>query len=230
MDGEVDLFSEKGLYDGLFLLSDERTGTYWNHLTGEALYGPLAGERLELENVLHTTVAQVLAEDPATLVAISDHPRAVQRSRQGGTLSGLLSRIRSLPGMFTGTIRKEDDRRETMEVGIGIWDDSGARYYSMGVIEANDRALFDTFAGRRVLLYFDPAARALMAHFTEAESARWEGDILHLSDGERIEDGIRFAEDGSRAEVERPLQVFTRWYGFSLTFPDTDVYKEAPPN
>lgn len=225
----MDLFSEKGLYDGLFLLSDERTGTYWNHLTGEALYGPRAGERLEQENVLHTTVTQVLAEDPGTLVAISDHPRAVQRSERGGTLSGMLSRIRDLPGMFTGTIRNEDARRETMEVGIGIWSDSGARYYSMEVIEASDRALFDTFAGRRVLLYFDPAARALMAQFTEAESARWEGDVLHLSNGERIEDGVRFAEDGSRAEVERPLQVFTRWYGFSLTFPETEVYQGGSP-
>ncbi len=179
--------------------------------------------------MLHTTVAQVLAEDPGTLVAISDHPRAVQRSQQGGTLSGLLSRIRNLPGMFTGTIRKEDDRRETMEIGIGIWSDSGARYYSMEVIEANDKALFDTFAGRRVLLYFDPAARALMAQFTEAESARWDGDVLRFSNGDRIENGVRFAEDGSRAAVERPLQVFTRWYGFSLTFPETEVYQEGSP-
>ena len=22
----------------------------------------------------------------------------------------------------------------------------------------------------------------------------------------------------------RPLQIFTRWYGFSLTFPDTEIY------
>lgn len=229
MNGEVDRFSEKGLYDGLFLLSDERTGTYWNHLTGEAVYGPLAGERLQQENVLHTTVAQVLAEDPDALVAISDHPRAVQRSERGGTLSGLLSRIRDLPDMFTGTIQEEDGRRETMEVGLGIWGDSGARYYSMAVIEENDRALFDTFEGRRVLLYFDPAARALMAQFTDAESASWEGDVLHFSTGERIEDGVRFTEDGSRIAVERPLQVFTRWYGFSLTFPDTDVYRAGSP-
>ena len=78
MAGEVDRFAEKGLYDGLFLMSDSRTGTYWNHMTGEAVYGPLAGERLELENVLHTTVEQALAADPETMVAISTHPPSLQ--------------------------------------------------------------------------------------------------------------------------------------------------------
>ena len=27
--------------------------------------------------------------------------------------------------------------------------------------------------------------------------------------------------------AERPLQLFTRWYGFALTFPHTEIYETA---
>ena len=135
VDGEVELFALGGLYDGLFLFKDERTGTYWNHMTGEGLYGPLAGKRLAAENVLHSTVGQVLAEGPETLVAISDHPRVVIRETAASRpwLSRLRARMqRGLSEQFKGTIREEDDRRPTMELGIGIWNDSGARYGEWG--------------------------------------------------------------------------------------------------
>ena len=228
---EVESFALSGLYDGLFLFSDDRTGTYWNHMTGEAVYGPLAGERLELYNVLHSTVQQVLSQDPGALIAISDHPRVALRERAPGRLASWFSRLmrrgqRGLSGEFRGTIREEDDRRPTMELGIGIWNDSEARYYPMEVVEEQGRALLDTFEGRNVLIYYDPTAYALLAQYTTADRVWWEGDVLHLSTGERIENGLRFSQDRTQLEVQTPLQVFTRWYGFSLTFPETEIYGE----
>ncbi len=59
---------------------------------------------------------------------------------------------------------------------------------------------------------------------TTADGVWWEDDVLHFSTGERIENGLLFSEDGTQLEAEAPLQVFTRWYGFSLTFPDTEIY------
>ena len=232
VDGKLELFALSGLYDGLFLFSDETTGTYWNHMTGEAVYGPLAGKRLALENVLHSTVTPVLAQYPEALVAISEHERVAlgEDAAEGGASwrERLLERLkRGLSDQFKGTMREEDDRRPTMEFGIGIWNDSGARYYAMDIVEEQGRVLFDTFDGRRVLIYYDPTAHALTAQYTRAERVWWEGEVLYFSTGERIEDGVRFAEDGSRVEVEHPLQVFTRWYGFSLTFPDTEIYGEG---
>ena len=35
-----------------------------------------------------------------------------------------------------------------MELGIGIWNDSGSRYYAMETLEEHGRALLDTFGGR----------------------------------------------------------------------------------
>lgn len=232
VQGEVESFALSGLYDGLFLFSDERTGTHWNHMTGEAVYGPLAGERLELYNVLHSTVQQVLSQDAEALIAISDHPAVALPERSArGRLASWFSRLtrrgqRGLSGEFQGTIRAEDDRRPTMELGIGIWNDSETRYYPMEIVEAEGRVLLDTFEGRVVVVYYDPTAYALLAQYTNAERFWWDGDVLHFSTGERIENGLRYSEDGTQLEAEAPLQVFTRWYGFSLTFPETEIYRE----
>ncbi len=226
VEGEVLTFQEQGLYDGLFLLADLETGTYWNHLTGEGLHGPNAGTVLATEPVLHTTVAQALAADPDALVAVSDHPRAAAQARRVGTLARLLESIRGVPAMFPATLGTEDDRRDRMDIGIGIWDaDRRARYYSLSTVHEAGGAVLDTFAGKRVLIYDDPSTHSLQALYTEAEGFRWEGDVLQLDSGTRIENGLLLASDDRRVAVERPQQVFTRWYGFSLTFPDTDVFE-----
>ena len=228
VDGEVLTFQEQGLYDGLFLLGDQETGTRWNHLTGEAVYGPLVGKTLPTEVVLHTTVAQTLENDPAAVIAISDHPRARASSERGGTLASLLDRIRGVPAMFPPTLGSEDERRTRMDIGIGIWDaERNARYYSMSSVEQAGGAVLDHFGGRTTVIYNDPTAFSLQALYVNAEETSWEGDVLHLGGGLRIEEGILKRADGGREEMERPHQVFTRWYGFSLTFPETEVY-EAP--
>ena len=53
------------MYNGLFLMVDDVTGTYWNHMTGEALHGPDVGKRLEIRNLVHTTAAQAVEADPS---------------------------------------------------------------------------------------------------------------------------------------------------------------------
>ena len=81
VDGEVYRFAEHGLYNGLFLMRDEESGTYWDHLTGEAVYGPLVGTTLEVSNLMQTTVAQVLGREPRALVALSDQGGYAPTSR-----------------------------------------------------------------------------------------------------------------------------------------------------
>jgi len=143
VDGEVRTFTEQGLYNGLFLMYDKETGTYWNHMTGEAVYGPDAGERLPVENLVHTTVGQALEADPATRVALSDHERA---RGQRGTLGSILARYTRLPDIFPQTLGGEDGRRDRMDLGIGIWLGPDARYYSVSTLTAAGGAIIDEFA------------------------------------------------------------------------------------
>jgi hypothetical protein len=208
---------------------DKESGSHWNHMTGEAVRGPLKGTTLPIENVFHTTVGQVLAENPDALLAWSQHPAALRGSGDGGgTLRRMLARITGVPDMFPATMGEEDDRRDRMEMGIGIWKGDLARYYPMPVVRAWDDVIFDSFGGDNVLIYYDPSAFALLAERTNASGATWEGKILRLSNGDRIEDGILYGPDGERKERDRPLQVYTRWYGFSLTFPEPEIFDRRP--
>ena len=220
IDGKVHRFEELGLYDGLVLLGDKETKSYWHHITGESLYGPLAGKKIPVQNIFHTTVEEALENYPDIHVAISD-----ARMREG---VGVLGRLgRELRKRFLNTMGKADTRREDMDIGLGIWTGDEARYYPYDEVRTSGNVIFDTFAGRRMVVFYAPDALALLAVHTDATSATWEGDDLHLSSGQVVRRGILYEADGSRSEIDVPMQVFTRWYGFYLTWPKTEVYERG---
>lgn len=222
VDGSVHWFQEHGLYDGLFLMKDDETETYWDHMTGEAVYGPLVGSKLEVSNLLQTNVAQVLGATPDAMVALSD--RILWEDEQLG-LRGLIQGMKGrLSRGFQATIKKEDDRRPTMDLGLGLWEGEASRYYPYDEVVAAGNALLDQFQGRAVLILLDPTAYALTAYHVDADDFEWDDSVLRIADGSYIEGGVMYDGEGEKAEASRPLQVFTRWYGFSLTFPGTDIY------
>lgn len=222
IDGEVHWFAEQALYDGLFLMKDAETETYWDHMTGEAVYGPLVGEELEVAPLVMSTVAQALRQHPDAMVALSD---STLWSDDQLKSEGLFAGIRgSLNRMFQSTVEDDDTRRPQMDLGLGLWTDNGARYYPMDIVRERGRALLDSFDGRKVLIYIDPQNFVPSALLVEGEAPQWDGDVLRLSDGMYIEDGLVYEASGVRSEALRPLQVFTRWYGFSNTFPETEIY------
>lgn len=221
IDGETHYFAEHGLYDGLFLMKDRETGTFWDHLTGEAVYGPRVGTTLPVASLDQTTVEQLLERDPEALVALSDRILYEEKDLK---VDGLLARLRGgLSGFFEGTIERHDDRRPKMDLGLGVWGAEEAVYYPYDEISKGDRVLLDRYGDRGIVVYLDPTSRALAAWYTEADGARWEGDVLRLSDGSAIEAGVLRDAEGERIEGARPLQVFTRWYGFSLTFDGVEI-------
>ncbi|MFQ5703655.1 MAG: DUF3179 domain-containing (seleno)protein [Gemmatimonadales bacterium] len=228
VNGEVHHFQARGLYNGLFLMWDRESESYWNHITGQSVYGPLAGTKLEVGNLLHTAVEQALAADPDLRVALSDQMpqrRFGRRGRGGGRIRSFFDRVPVLRGAFRSTIDKEDTRRPTMDIGLGVWADSTARYYAMEFVTAHDNMVLDEFQGRRLLVYREPTSHVLVAQFTDATTAEWRDDELHLNTGEVIRKGVLFGAGGEKREVDYPQQVFTRWYGFALTFPGAEVYE-----
>lgn len=44
-----------------------------------------------------------------------------------------------------------------------------------------------------------------------------------MNNGRHVRAGGLFDGD-SEVRAERPMQVFTRWYDYALTFPETGVY------
>jgi hypothetical protein len=62
--------------------------------------------------------------------------------------------------------------------------------------------------------------------FVDATSVTRDGQVLRLDRGAKVRAGILIDANGRRARAERPQQMFTRWYGFALTFPGCEVFGE----
>ncbi len=220
IDGRIHHFEYRGLFNGGSVLWDRETGTYWHHVSGIALQGPLEGRRLPIFNLLQGTVDQALEAHPDLEVTISTRP-----IRRRSRWAPLAERIRGLSDRLKATMSGEDPRRPSMDIGLGAWTEGSQRYFPMAVVEEAGRFVFDEMDGRRLLVHIEPTANSVLALYTDAGGARWDGSMLRLDDGQYIKAGALFASDGTKLEVERPMQVFTRWYGFVLTFPEVRVYQ-----
>jgi hypothetical protein len=241
-------FNNVGLYDALFVMQDTESKTLWNHITGEALYGPLVGRTLgPLKNVLQMNVRQALEMDPKMQVAISDRPyfaggkpfgsapgfaggrgeapaRGAGPGRAAGPRPAPGSPNAQLADFFVQTLGKEDTRRPRMDMGLGIWTDTLRRYYPMDRIRERGAAFLDRIGNKSVLIYIDPETSAPAAVFVNTKNATIEGKDVRLDDGAVIRSGVLIDRRGQRKQLERPQQVFTRWYGFALTFPGCEVF------
>lgn len=239
INGRMGHFNNVGLYDGLFVIQDTETKTLWNHITGEALYGPMVGKTLgPLGNVLQVTVKQALTLEPDMRVAISDRGYFVN-GRQMGTAPTFgggrgrgpqpggghrLGADATLSDMFTTTLGREDARRPRMDLGLGVWTEKTRRYYPMDRIRERGEAFIDRIDGRAVLVYVDPDTFTPAAVFVNAATARVQDHEVRLDNGQVVRSGLLVDAQGRRQSADRPQQVFTRWYGFALTFPGTEVF------
>ena len=227
-------------------MQDAETKTLWNHITGEAILGPLAGRTIgPLSNLLHLTAKQALNADPATRIAISDQSyvaggrrlgTATRGAAVGGRGSGgggggggvLRPRVvnpnATMADRFAATLGIEDGRRPRMDLGLGVWTGKTTRYYPVQSIRDRGEAFVDRIDGRSVLIYIDQESNTPAAMFVAAAGAKRDGAEIHLADGSKIRDGVFLDPRGRSRQPERPQQMFTRWYGFALTFPGCEVF------
>ncbi|MFB3104175.1 MAG: DUF3179 domain-containing (seleno)protein, partial [Pseudomonadales bacterium] len=63
INGQTFHFVVAGLYDGLFVMKDDKTSTLWNHVTGEGMYGEHAGTQLPIGNLLQMNADQAVQMD-----------------------------------------------------------------------------------------------------------------------------------------------------------------------
>jgi hypothetical protein len=224
VNGKTHHFAARGLYNGLVLLGDRESGSYWDHITGACVHGPLKGYQLEVLPLLHMNVAQALTKTPDARVAIS---KQAFKQRVMAYFAGWARRSKRglLPPGFKRTMGEEDTRRPRMDIGLGVWTDTTQRYYPLERLRAHGGALIDELDGRRLLIYMDPTSSTPVALYTNATSCNWQGDVLHLDTGGIIRGGALYDAQGGSQAVTRPMQLFTRWYGFAYTFPGCEVYE-----
>lgn len=224
IEGNIYNFVNSGLYDGLFVLEDKETRTLWSHMTGEALHGEHIGLTMPVSNLLQMNVAQALAMDSTVNIAISERPY-----NNGDSLTGSRwspdNADAELMSEFVTTLGTEDTRLARMEMGLGIWGDNIRRYYPMAVIRENGNYLVDEVNGKKLLVYIEPLTSTPNALYWEVDEVRIEGRNVFLDDDLIIENGRIINSDDEIIDVQRPQQMFSRWYGFSLTFPNPEIFQ-----
>jgi len=217
-DGRRLHFQRRGSYDGLLLIWDEETDSYWQHITGECLYGSSAGKQLNiLTTTRHMTAAEVLAQDKNALLITSPLTEEQQ------ALSKMMEKMRAKPERVEAgiidTIAQEDTRRPRFELGLGLWQGEKSIFYPLVMLHMHNNALLTEFEGRRLLIYNLPDAIAPVAVYADAKRVTWHEDVLHLDSGATIKNHLYYTPDGQAQPLEKPSQLLMRWYGFALTFP-----------
>ena len=212
-NGKMYDFVNSGLYDALFVMEDKQTRTLWNHFTGEAMYGPHVGDRMPIDNLYQMNVTQALAMAPDMWIALSGH-------ESGGLGRGNLEDPDAqLMEMFSETLGTEDTRRPRMEMGLGVWSEGGTyRFYPNDVIRENNRLVVDEFEGKSLVVYLDPVISVPAALFIDTDAGQVEGREIILSDGRRIKGGLLYDAKDNLLDTPKPMQVYTRWYGFVMSF------------
>ena len=208
------------------LLADHQTGSYWDHITGECVHGPLKGRKLTLEPLLHMRTDQALAQFPDARVASSRSLLPFGLMARIMDLYGrLLGQGRFVPPMLLKTMGTEDQRRARMDLGLGVWTDGASRYYPLEILKARGGVVFDRFDGREMLIYLDPISGTPTPLFMDVQEAEWAGEELRLDNG-----AMPSATAGSTTQTAWSWRSnghctsFNRWFGFSLTFPKCEVY------
>lgn len=133
VEGQRYHFQVGGLYNGVAILTDDETGTYWDHITGQAVYGPLEGAQLEAWSLEMTTVAAACRQEPELRVLRSHQRPIFRRVMRFGQWT--FGKTGYLPKLFTQTMAPEDPRLPRMTMGLGVVVDEIARFYPRSEIE-----------------------------------------------------------------------------------------------
>lgn len=224
VNGEIHHFSTYGLYNSMSLIGDDETQTYWDHIAGVGLYGALKGYQLKtITSLLHMTVGQIAALYPrAEFIYSTLTPDQKNIADQDNDFRK--NDNRETPAQYLNTLGQEDMRLARLDMGLGIWSIDVQRYYPLTILHGNERKLFDTFAGRKIVIYVDPNSHFPSAFYSEADAGEWQDADLMLNNGHVLREGVLLDEHGTQLDMERPFQLFQRWFGFSFSFPGCDIY------
>jgi hypothetical protein len=181
------------LTNGLAVLADRETRTRWDHITGEAFAGPLAGTQLDVWPIHMTTVAAALMEYPDVTISFSN-VRSPRRWLAQRLYPQFIHTKGLLPGFFYASLSEPiDPRLDKLEQGVGVLAGKKAKFYPSDRIPAN--GVYDPWLNRVLCLQRGAADGVPRARWLDTE--------------------------------EEPMQLLSRWYGFSFTYPGCEIY-ESP--
>ena len=172
------------------ILIDQETHSLWDHITGEAIDGPLKGYQLDVWPIHLTTIRAALNEFPDIEISVSTY-RSVRKWFAATLYPKFIHARVLLPFFFRWTMQsKPDPRLPELTQGLGVVVDGRAKYYPLSAIPLD--GLEDRWLNRTL--------RVQRSRMDSVPRAFWNNT------------------------ADEPMQLLTRWYGFSFTYRDCEIY------
>ena len=230
MNGQELTFGVSGkLIMNALVMYDHQTDSLWSQFLGEAVDGPLEGEKLDFLSVQLTTWASWRDQHPDTMVLTrgSDTP-----FESYDPYSPYYSS--NSAGIIGET--NPDDRLLTKEFVVGLVSETAQRAYPFRYLSAT-AVLNDSFAGAPIVVTFDTEGGTTLVFDRsvggrvlsfELIEERGDGQILmrDLETGSIWGSAAGEALSGPLAgERLRQIQSFVSfWFAWSDFHPDTELY------
>jgi Protein of unknown function (DUF3179) len=158
VNGRVLHFYLAGINNQNFLMRDQETGTWWQQITGKAIFGPLQGATLELVPSDELTFAQWISESPngQVLAPIAKFAKEYDSNWE--------PEVAKLPVVisFPGTEFKSRD------VVVGLTINGAARAYPWETF-AKQSPLLDRVNGTPLLLVLGPDGKSFRAFISQID-------------------------------------------------------------
>jgi hypothetical protein len=221
-------FAPQGYYDLMVLIADQETGSYWNHLTGSCLHGPLAGAALKrLSSLAQMRAGEAAHAHPNALLAIiEDMSAEISATASRWNRVYRLAENPSYGQELLATLKEEDTRRPRHDMGLGVWTSTTQRYYPITTLYAQQNVIIDTVDGRGIVVIFNDEVGLPEVFYADARHVTQRGQEFILDDSARYVRGTLMIDD-MPVKPQRPHHNAIRWYAFSSIFPSCEVYQSA---
>lgn len=218
VNGQVLRFHLAGINNQNFLMRDEETGSIWQQVTGEAIAGPLRGQRLPPIASDELRWARLHGEAPAVTVLRGEAPREAA----GDYDPAWEAEVAGLPTVVD--VRGSALGPRALIVGLEI--DGVARAYPIERLR-DEVVVLDEVGDAAVLLWM-PDADSLRV-FRRAGVFRREGARLRDAASESAWRFDGCADAGPRAGecLERLPALKDYWFDWRLYHPETTIYGAA---
>jgi hypothetical protein len=228
--GRVLHFYLAGINNQNFLMRDKETGSWWQQITGKAVYGPLQGSALELVLSDELTFGEWRSETPAGLVLA---PVAKYTKEYD---SNWEPEVAKLPVVisFPGTELKSRD------VVIGLTIDGVARAYPWESF-AKQAPLLDRVQGEPLLLALGPDGKSFRVFVSRVDGQDAEFFLQANGDSAGAGTDWKLLDTTTQSEwnfqgcaisgavqgkcLERVPALKDYWFDWRNYHPDTTIYK-----
>jgi hypothetical protein len=225
VDGRVSRFRLVGINNQNFIMADEETGTWWQQVTGQALFGPLAGKRLELVFHEELTFRTLQKERPEARV-LRPEPRiarAGKYARPDWEAGMALRPVPHAPADVDGLPPR------TLVAGIEVGGLS--RAYRLDRLRQS-RVIIDQLGATPVAVWLGPDDRSVRVFDRTVDGRALE---LVADEGGRLRDlstGSVWSFEGEAVEgplagkrLQKIYSLVEYWFDWKTYHPDTTIQR-----